>query len=176
MTHSQPLSQALPPLPLLPLAPLRPALVAINLLGYPQQAPNGGSPKWMVYRETPINIDDLGVPLFQETSKPIRKHQRFGQNSYESDARCKEVWEWVLRRSKCELSCHTILCMSYQVILYEYHITGSRLCTVFNHHPGTKSPDVFFSGCHSSSQEAAASPPRPNDRYILWNRNPSGKM
>ena len=26
---------------------------------------NGGSPKWMVSRENPIKIDDLGVPLFQ---------------------------------------------------------------------------------------------------------------
>ena len=30
---------------------------------------NGGTPKWMIYRENPIKIDDLGVPLFQETPK-----------------------------------------------------------------------------------------------------------
>ena len=30
---------------------------------------HGGTPKWMVYfMETPIKMDDLGVPLFQETS------------------------------------------------------------------------------------------------------------
>ena len=27
---------------------------------------NGGSQKWMVYRENPAKMDDLGVPLFQE--------------------------------------------------------------------------------------------------------------
>ena len=27
---------------------------------------NGGTPKWMVYRENPIEMDDLGVPLFEE--------------------------------------------------------------------------------------------------------------
>ena len=27
-----------------------------------------GTPKWMVYNETPIKMDDLGVPLFLETS------------------------------------------------------------------------------------------------------------
>ena len=26
----------------------------------------GGTPKWMVYRENPIKMDDLGVPLFLE--------------------------------------------------------------------------------------------------------------
>ena len=30
---------------------------------------NGGTPKWMVYMENPIKMDDLGVPLFSETSK-----------------------------------------------------------------------------------------------------------
>ena len=29
---------------------------------------NGGTPKWMVYMESPIKIDDLGVPPFKETS------------------------------------------------------------------------------------------------------------
>ena len=29
---------------------------------------NRGTPKWMVYKETPIKMDDLGVPLFSETS------------------------------------------------------------------------------------------------------------
>ena len=29
---------------------------------------NGGSPIWMVYRENPIKMDDLGVPPFQETT------------------------------------------------------------------------------------------------------------
>ena len=29
---------------------------------------NGGTPKWMVYRENPTEMDDLGVPPFQETS------------------------------------------------------------------------------------------------------------
>ena len=28
---------------------------------------NGSSPKWLVYRENPIKMDDLGVPLFWET-------------------------------------------------------------------------------------------------------------
>ena len=27
-----------------------------------------GTPKWMVYNENPIKVDDLGVPLFWETS------------------------------------------------------------------------------------------------------------
>ena len=29
---------------------------------------NGGTPKWMIIRENPIKMDDLGVPPFQETS------------------------------------------------------------------------------------------------------------
>ena len=29
---------------------------------------NGGSLKWLVYRENPTKMNDLGVPLFQETS------------------------------------------------------------------------------------------------------------
>ena len=29
---------------------------------------NSGTPKWMVIMENPIKIDDLGVPLFLETS------------------------------------------------------------------------------------------------------------
>ena len=29
---------------------------------------NSGTPKWMVYMENPIKMDDLGVPLFSETS------------------------------------------------------------------------------------------------------------
>ena len=28
---------------------------------------NGGTQKWLVYKENPTKIDDLGVPLFQET-------------------------------------------------------------------------------------------------------------
>ena len=30
---------------------------------------NSGAPKWMVYNENPIKMDDLGVPLFSETSR-----------------------------------------------------------------------------------------------------------
>ena len=30
---------------------------------------NRGAPKWMVYMENPIKMDDLGVPLFLETPK-----------------------------------------------------------------------------------------------------------
>ena len=29
---------------------------------------NGATPKWLVYLGNPIEKDDLGVPLFQETS------------------------------------------------------------------------------------------------------------
>ena len=29
---------------------------------------NSGTPNWMVIMESPIKIDDLGVPLFLETS------------------------------------------------------------------------------------------------------------
>ena len=29
---------------------------------------NGGTPKWFVCKGKPIKMDDLGVPLFQETS------------------------------------------------------------------------------------------------------------
>ena len=29
---------------------------------------NRGTPKWMVYKENPIKMDDLGVPPFSETS------------------------------------------------------------------------------------------------------------
>ena len=32
---------------------------------------NRGTPKWMVYMENPIKMDDLGVQLFSETSKYI---------------------------------------------------------------------------------------------------------
>ena len=27
----------------------------------------GGTPKWMIYKENPIEMDDLGVPPFMET-------------------------------------------------------------------------------------------------------------
>ena len=30
---------------------------------------NRGNPKWMVYMENPIKMDDLGVPPFKETPK-----------------------------------------------------------------------------------------------------------
>ena len=30
---------------------------------------NEGTPKWMVYMKHPIKMDDLGVPLFSETSR-----------------------------------------------------------------------------------------------------------
>ena len=36
---------------------------------------NKGTPKWMVYKENPIKMDDLGVPLFLET--PIKKNNTF---------------------------------------------------------------------------------------------------
>ena len=41
---------------------------------------NGGTPKWMVYKgtESPIKMDELEIPLFQET--PIWKVDRFGRN------------------------------------------------------------------------------------------------
>ena len=29
---------------------------------------NRGTPKWMVLKENPIKMDDLGIPLFLETS------------------------------------------------------------------------------------------------------------
>ena len=29
---------------------------------------NRGTPKWIVYNGNPIKMDDLGVPLFSETS------------------------------------------------------------------------------------------------------------
>ena len=29
---------------------------------------NSGTPKWMVFMENPIEMDDLGIPLFSETS------------------------------------------------------------------------------------------------------------
>ena len=32
---------------------------------------NKGTPKWMVYKEHPIKMDDLGVPLFSETSTSV---------------------------------------------------------------------------------------------------------
>ena len=41
---------------------------------------NKGTPKWMVYKEHPIKMDDLGVPLFSETSTSVlqlRIFQRF---------------------------------------------------------------------------------------------------
>jgi len=34
---------------------------------------NRGTPKWMVYNGNPIKIDDLGVPLFLETPKCVKK-------------------------------------------------------------------------------------------------------
>ena len=30
---------------------------------------HGGTPKWMVYKDNLIEVDDLEVPLFQETTK-----------------------------------------------------------------------------------------------------------
>ena len=38
---------------------------------YMDVSENRGTPKWMVYNEKPIEMDDLGVPLFLET--PIYK-------------------------------------------------------------------------------------------------------
>ena len=29
---------------------------------------NSGTPNWMVYMENPIKMDDLGIPLFLETT------------------------------------------------------------------------------------------------------------
>ena len=40
---------------------------------------NRGIPKWMVYNGTPINMDDLGVPLFLET--PMCSFQILGLHS-----------------------------------------------------------------------------------------------
>ena len=36
-----------------------------------------GTPKWMVYNGKPIKMDDLGVPLFSETSIQLRVILRF---------------------------------------------------------------------------------------------------
>ena len=38
---------------------------------------NSGTPKWMVYNGNPIKMDDLGVPLFSETSNCCVNFQRF---------------------------------------------------------------------------------------------------
>ena len=37
---------------------------SINIMGVSK---NRGTPKWMVYKENPIKMDDLGVPPFLET-------------------------------------------------------------------------------------------------------------
>ena len=39
--------------------------VEVNVWVFPK---NRGTPKWMVYMENPIPMDDSGVPLFSETS------------------------------------------------------------------------------------------------------------
>ena len=36
----------------------------------------GGFPKWMVYMENPIKMDDLGVPLFLETPTGVNTSSR----------------------------------------------------------------------------------------------------
>ena len=41
--------------------------VGCNIWVFHGVSKNRGTPKWMVYRENPIRIDDLGVPLFLET-------------------------------------------------------------------------------------------------------------
>ena len=41
---------------------------AWSFLCYMGVSKNRGTPKWMVYKENPIKMDDLGVPLFSETS------------------------------------------------------------------------------------------------------------
>ena len=40
---------------------------------------NRGTPKWMVYMEHPIKMDDLGVPLFLETPKYLKKNKTIPQ-------------------------------------------------------------------------------------------------
>ena len=43
--------------------------IAVNDSIYMGVSKNSGTPKWMVKKmENPINMDDLGVPLFSETS------------------------------------------------------------------------------------------------------------
>ena len=42
---------------------------------------NGGTPKWMVhFMENPMKMDDLGVPLFQET--PISSHRFLSKSDW----------------------------------------------------------------------------------------------
>ena len=42
---------------------------------------NRGTPKWMVYMEHPIKMDDLGVPLFSETPTYTTNQRRFFQEN-----------------------------------------------------------------------------------------------
>ena len=46
-------------------------LANVNLR-YTGVSKNSGTPKRMVYKENPIKIDDLGVPLFLETPIHVR--------------------------------------------------------------------------------------------------------
>ena len=43
-------------------------LVKYEAYKYMGVSKNRGTPKWMVYNGTPFKMDDLGVPLFSETS------------------------------------------------------------------------------------------------------------
>jgi hypothetical protein len=41
----------------------------LGQMGVPQMGSNGDIQKWLVYNGKSHQMDDLGVPLFQETSK-----------------------------------------------------------------------------------------------------------
>ena len=52
------------------------AVVCWDLYIYMDVTKNRGTPKWIVYRENPIKMNDLGVPLFLETPKYIGKNDQ----------------------------------------------------------------------------------------------------
>ena len=70
-----------------------------------------GSPKWLVYfMENPIKMDDLGVPLFQETSKWQIDiiHNALFRNKKQAvqtqDAPAEKLLRWELSLFACALS------------------------------------------------------------------------
>ena len=46
---------------------VEPGMTRCSVRSYMGVPKNRGTPKWMVYMENPIKMDDLGVPLFLET-------------------------------------------------------------------------------------------------------------
>ena len=91
---------------------------------------NGGGPKWLVQKgKSHLEMDDLGVPPFQETSKYSAPFMFWVQHSVETNPREAAIQHWY--RNNCEYidfwstdGCHPLL----DVVMEAVSFLGSRLC------------------------------------------------